>query len=130
MMELTKSSKVLGVLVGIGAVLIALHWLGSGATAPTASSGVPPAHEETATLAATPSPAVAPSKAPGERPLRVALATWPGHMPLVIANGGLTTAAGSIAAAEGLNLEISFVDDPSAKNRGLQAGELDFIWHT
>jgi outer membrane protein OmpA-like peptidoglycan-associated protein/ABC-type nitrate/sulfonate/bicarbonate transport system substrate-binding protein len=129
-MELTKSSKVLGVLIGIGAVLIALHWLGTRATAPTASSRAPAASEETTTLAATPSPAVSSSKATGVRPLRVALATWPGHMPLVIANGGLTTADGSIAAAEGLNLEISFVDDPSAKNKGLQAGELDFIWHT
>jgi outer membrane protein OmpA-like peptidoglycan-associated protein len=134
MVELTKSSKVLVVLIGIGAVLVALYWLGLGSTAPAAS--VTPARVETKTLAATPRPAempghaVARSTPVGARPVRIALATWPGHMPLVIANGGLTTAPGSAAAAEGLNLEISFVDDPASKNKGLQSGELDFIWHT
>src|SRR5689334_5307465 len=107
MVELTKSSKVLGVLVGIGAVLIALYWLSAGSRAPAVSAA--PARVQSKTLAATPGAAVSPGAAaspgaasprpstartppPGVRPVRIALATWPGHMPLVIANGGLTTA--------------------------------------
>src|SRR5690606_8792321 len=61
-------------------------------------------------------------------PLRLAIATWPGHMPFVLGNGGLSTRPGSAAESEGLKLEISFVDDPAAKNEALRAGEIDFVW--
>src|SRR4029453_14735100 len=64
------------------------------------------------------------------RPLRVAIPTWPGHMALVLGNGGLSTQPGSAAEREGLQLEISFIDDPATKNKGLQSGELDFVWQT
>ncbi len=58
----------------------------------------------------------------------VALSEWPGHMPLVVANGGLVTQPGSAAAAEGINLEIVFIEDPVKKNAALQNGRVDFVW--
>lgn len=64
------------------------------------------------------------------RPIRVALSQWPGHMALVVGAGGLTTQPGSPAAAEGLNLEIQFIEDAASKNKALAAGEVDFVWQT
>jgi NitT/TauT family transport system substrate-binding protein len=61
---------------------------------------------------------------------KVALSEWPGHMPLVIGNGGLTTQPGSAAAQEGMNLEIVFLEDPIKKNAALQSGDVDFVWQT
>jgi NitT/TauT family transport system substrate-binding protein len=62
------------------------------------------------------------------RTYKVALSEWPGHMALVVGNGGLKTAPDSAAAAAGLNLEIIFIEDPIKKNAALQAGEIDFVW--
>jgi outer membrane protein OmpA-like peptidoglycan-associated protein/ABC-type nitrate/sulfonate/bicarbonate transport system substrate-binding protein len=137
MATLTTQSKILIVVLGIGSILTAIHTYrsepGTKEEAEEAGS-VPPPTMETKTFAATALTAGAqqpPRSAPlSARPVRVALATWPGHMPLVIGNGGLITQPGSAAAAEGLSVEISFIDDPAAKNKGLQAGELDFIWQT
>ncbi len=64
------------------------------------------------------------------RPVRVALSQWPGHMALVVGAGGLTTQPGSPAAAEGLNLEIRFIEDAAGKNKALASGEVDFVWQT
>ena len=64
------------------------------------------------------------------RPVRVALSQWPGHMALVVGAGGLTTQPGSPAAAEALNLEISFIEDAASKNKALASGEVDFVWQT
>ena len=61
---------------------------------------------------------------------KVALSEWPGHMPLVIGNGGLTTAAGSAAAQAGIALEVVFIEDPIRKNAALQSGTVDFVWQT
>jgi NitT/TauT family transport system substrate-binding protein len=61
---------------------------------------------------------------------RIALSEWPGHMPLVIGNGGLTTAPGSAAAEAGIKLEIAFIEDPVRKNGALQSGQVDFVWQT
>jgi NitT/TauT family transport system substrate-binding protein len=61
---------------------------------------------------------------------KVALSQWPGHMALVIGNGGLTTQPGSAAAAEGLDLEVVFIEEPVKKNAALQAGNVDFVWQT
>ncbi len=63
-----------------------------------------------------------------KRAYRVALSEWPGHMPMVIANGGLKTQPGSAVAAEGLELEILFIEDPVNKNEALQTGKADFVW--
>ena len=61
---------------------------------------------------------------------KVALSEWPGHMPLVIGNGGLKTEPGSAAAQEGIKLEVVFMEDPIRKNAALQSGEIDFVWQT
>src|SRR5688572_19471638 len=63
-----------------------------------------------------------PNKPLSGRPLRVALSQWPGHMPLVVAAGGLTTQPGSPAHAAGLDLEIVFIEDAPSKNKALQSG--------
>ncbi len=73
--------------------------------------------------------AAAPKRIPGH-PLRVAISQWPGHMPLVVAAGGLKTEPGSAAAAEGLDLEIVFIEDAPAKNKALQDGDIDAVWET
>jgi outer membrane protein OmpA-like peptidoglycan-associated protein/ABC-type nitrate/sulfonate/bicarbonate transport system substrate-binding protein len=51
-------------------------------------------------------------------------------MALVLGNGGLTTQPGSAAAAEGLDLQIVFMEEPVKKNAALQAGNVDFVWQT
>ena len=61
---------------------------------------------------------------------KVALSEWPGHMAMVIGNGGLKTQPGSAAAQEGLNLEVVFIEDPIRKNAALQSGDVDFVWQT
>jgi outer membrane protein OmpA-like peptidoglycan-associated protein len=121
MTKLTSLFKVLlGLILG-GAIVAAIHtyrdrlqglWSGS-AAAPTAGSppaGPPPVRKSGQTI--------------------VALAEWPGHMPLVIGNGGLTTQAGSSALAEGLDLKIVFIDDPAKRVQGLVRGEIDAVWST
>jgi outer membrane protein OmpA-like peptidoglycan-associated protein len=60
----------------------------------------------------------------------VALSQWPGHMALVLGNGGLSTARGSAAAAAGLDLKIEFIEDAPAKNKALREGAVDAIWST
>lgn len=59
---------------------------------------------------------------------KIALSEWPGHMAMVIGNGGLKTQPGSAAAKEGINLEIVFIEDPVKKNVALQTGKIDFVW--
>ena len=61
---------------------------------------------------------------------KVALSEWPGHMPMVIGNGGLKTQPGSAAAQEGINIEVVFLEDPIKKNAALQSGDVDFVWQT
>jgi outer membrane protein OmpA-like peptidoglycan-associated protein len=75
-----------------------------------------------------PIPTVAPM--PGRHPVKVALSQWPGHLALVVGNGGLTTQPGSLAAAEGLNLEIVFIEDAPSKNKALAEGKIDAVWQT
>ncbi|HMJ54604.1 MAG TPA: phosphate ABC transporter substrate-binding/OmpA family protein [Polyangiaceae bacterium] len=64
------------------------------------------------------------------RPIRVAISQWPGHMALVVGAGGLKTQPASPAAAENLDLEIVFLEDAATKNKALQTGEIDFVWQT
>jgi len=66
----------------------------------------------------------------GKRPYKVALSQWPGHMAIVLGNGGLTTQPGSAAAAEGLDLQVVFIEEPDKKNAALQTGNVDFVWQT
>jgi outer membrane protein OmpA-like peptidoglycan-associated protein/ABC-type nitrate/sulfonate/bicarbonate transport system substrate-binding protein len=76
-----------------------------------------------------PTTAAAPTLASRQR-FKLAISEWPGHMPFVVGNGGLTTQAGSAAHQNGLDLEIVFIEDASAKNTALQEGRVDFVWQT
>src|SRR5262245_17384045 len=105
MATLTTTSKVLIALVVVGVAGAALYkrrdQLFGG--------------QKLAQLAGT-SPASPSGPAPvnrrrGDRPVTAALSQWPGHMALVVGNGGLTTQPGSPAAAEGLDLKIEFIED-------------------
>jgi len=83
----------------------------------------------TTTLTARPTvPSVAPM--PGRRTVTVALSQWPGHLALVVGNGGLTTQPGSAASEEGLDLNIVFIEDAPKKNLALQEGKIDAVWQT
>lgn len=76
----------------------------------------------------------------GERPCKIALSQWPGHSAGILACGGLTPQPGSFCttvasvikpgAAQGLNVEFIFIEEPDKKNAALQSGEADFIWTT
>src|SRR6185369_9681132 len=77
------------------------------------SSALAPRPSQAAAAApSAPVPTVSPS--PGRRAVTVALSQWPGHLALVVGNGGLTTQAGSAAAAEGLDLNVVFIEDAPA----------------
>src|SRR5690349_9194361 len=143
MEPLTPFAKGLIGVIFVGSVWAAIHTYGSAATDrdPKRLGAEPTAQRNEAVLSALPTgssvPAAAGAKATGlsvanidNRPIRVALSQWPGHMALVIGAGGLTTQPGSPAAAEGLNLEIQFIEDAASKNKALAAGEVDFVWQT
>jgi outer membrane protein OmpA-like peptidoglycan-associated protein/ABC-type nitrate/sulfonate/bicarbonate transport system substrate-binding protein len=70
------------------------------------------------------------STPPRKRPVTVAISQWPGHLPLVVGAGGLTTQPGSAAAAEGLDLRVVFIEDAPSKNKALQEGKIDAVWET
>ncbi len=90
--------------------------------APVSPAATAPVSPPAAAPAASPSPpAVAPT--PGRRTVTVALSQWPGHLALVVGNGGLTTQPGSAAAAEGLDLKIVFIEDAPSKNKALVEGQ-------
>jgi outer membrane protein OmpA-like peptidoglycan-associated protein/ABC-type nitrate/sulfonate/bicarbonate transport system substrate-binding protein len=72
----------------------------------------------------------APATLASRQRFKLAISEWPGHMPFVVANGGLTTQPGSAAHNNGLDLEIVFIEDASAKNAALQDGRVDFVWQT
>jgi outer membrane protein OmpA-like peptidoglycan-associated protein len=94
------------------------------AAAPVAKAELSPANK---VVTATVAPPVAPVRG---RPLRVAVSQWPGHMPILIAAGGMKTQPGSPAAKLGLDLEIVFIEDAPSKNKALAQGEVDFVWQT
>jgi NitT/TauT family transport system substrate-binding protein len=79
-----------------------------------------------------PSEAVKPFPVPkrDDGELIVALSEWPGHMALVIANGGRTTQPGSPVAEMGVKLKIIFIEDAAKKNQALINGDVDFVWQT
>ena len=77
---------------------------------------------------APPAAPAAGARKPGQ--VVVALSEWPGHMALVLGNGGLTTQPGSAAAQAGLDLRIVFIEDAPSKNKALSEGKVDAIWST
>jgi outer membrane protein OmpA-like peptidoglycan-associated protein/ABC-type nitrate/sulfonate/bicarbonate transport system substrate-binding protein len=129
--KLTALSKILIAFIALGATLAAIRTY-AGRFSPKHGNSVAASTGKVAEASAISQSGAAAARLASidSRPLRIAIATWPGHMPFVLGNGGLTTRPGSAADSEGLNLEISFVDDPATKNRGLQSGDLDFVWQT
>jgi outer membrane protein OmpA-like peptidoglycan-associated protein/ABC-type nitrate/sulfonate/bicarbonate transport system substrate-binding protein len=121
MAEMTGATKgLIGVLVGstIAVIAFSLH------DRPTAeASRGPGAPAGTGAVSAA-------APVPGRRRVTVALSQWPGHLALVVGNGGLTTQPGSAAAAEGLDLDIVFIEDAPAKNKALAEGKVDAVWET
>jgi outer membrane protein OmpA-like peptidoglycan-associated protein/ABC-type nitrate/sulfonate/bicarbonate transport system substrate-binding protein len=145
MEPLTPFAKGLILVIGAGTVWAAVHTYG-GASDPEGSKrvGAEPESAQRTESASPTTPAAAASAPPGlaprpgslavanidTRPVRVALSQWPGHMAFVVGAGGLTTQPGSPAAAEGLNLELQFIEDAASKNKALAAGDVDFVWQT
>lgn len=133
MQKLTTASKWLLAVIALGSTFGALHTYGKSGTIAKREL-----ERRRAALGASPLSPVGPSNvrpaspaaAPASRAIRVALSQWPGHMALLVAAGGLTTQPGSIAASEGLNLEIRFIEDAPSKNQALRNGDVDFVWQT
>jgi NitT/TauT family transport system substrate-binding protein len=118
-------------LTGLSKFLITLLVLGAVGTAAYKNRDFFQNDQDTRARGASPSA----SEGSGPRPassgvLKVALSEWPGHMPLVVGLGGLSTQPGSAAAAENLALQIVFMEEPVKKNSALQAGNVDFVWQT
>ena len=139
MQKLTLLSKLLITGILIGSSITAYHTYGGmlQATAeprlpklPSALAAQPATLLPHTAAPAVPAPRAAPSPELKDRPIRVAISQWPGHMALVVGAGGLRTQPGSIAAKEGLDLEIVFIEDAPSKNKALQTGEVDFVWET
>jgi outer membrane protein OmpA-like peptidoglycan-associated protein/ABC-type nitrate/sulfonate/bicarbonate transport system substrate-binding protein len=120
-----RSSMATAAILGVPAVAVLVFSVldSSAGPGPTA-----PPKPVVAPAAATPPPAR--PAAPGRRELTVALSQWPGHLALVVGNGGLTTQPGSAAASEGLDLKIQFIEDAPSKNKALQQGKVDAVWET
>src|SRR5882724_11280151 len=74
--------------------------------------------------------AASPTPAPEKKSVTVALSQWPGHLALVVGNGGLTTQPGSAAALAGLDLTITFIEDAPSKNKALIDNKVDAVWET
>lgn len=130
MQKLTTASKLMLTVIAVGSTFGAVHTYGKSATRPSATAVAPSAPRSSA--AALPSKSTSRPTTVGSiaRPVRVALSQWPGHMALLVGAGGLKTQPGSIAAAEGLNLEIQFIEDAPGKNEALRKGDVDFVWQT
>jgi outer membrane protein OmpA-like peptidoglycan-associated protein/ABC-type nitrate/sulfonate/bicarbonate transport system substrate-binding protein len=143
MQKLTTLSKLMLCVIAIGSIFGAARTYGTSGrprialepTTPKVSSlglgagssrgaALPAASGPTAVTALRALPPI------GDRPVRVALSQWPGHMALLVGAGGLKTMPGSIASEEGLKVEIQFIEDAPSKNQALQNGAVDFVWQT
>ena len=127
MARLHPSTMATAAILGVPSVAVLLFtWFDHGGP-----PDAPPAAPQK--IEARPAPAAAPATPTaraGRRDVTVALSQWPGHLALVVGNGGLTTQAGSAAAAEGLDLKITFIEDAPSKNKALQEGKVDAVWET
>jgi NitT/TauT family transport system substrate-binding protein len=130
MEKLTPLSKFLIFAILVGSAITAFRTYGTElavlqkAFAPSASA----ARQDTSAKAGV--PAMPPTPAVPARPLRVAVSQWPGHMPILLATGGLRTQPGSPAARLGLEIEVVFIEDAPSKNAALAKDEVDFVWQT
>lgn len=66
------------------------------------------------------------------RPLVVAINTWAGHAPGIVANGGLDTGAAASLFKKQFGLDVKFVllEDPAAKLAAFMSGDVDIMWNT
>ncbi len=66
------------------------------------------------------------------RPLRVAINTWAGHAPGIVANGGMKPggAASLYKKKYGLDVEFKLFEDPSQKLAAFISGDVDIMWDT
>jgi NitT/TauT family transport system substrate-binding protein len=66
------------------------------------------------------------------RPLKVAINTWAGHAPGIIANGGLEpgSPASLYKKKYGLDVQFILIEDPVAKLNAFIKGEVDIMWDT
>jgi len=65
------------------------------------------------------------------RPLVVAINTWAGHAPGIVANGGLDGSPQSLYAKRyGLNVKFVLIEDPAAKLAAFRKGDVDVMWNT
>jgi outer membrane protein OmpA-like peptidoglycan-associated protein/ABC-type nitrate/sulfonate/bicarbonate transport system substrate-binding protein len=141
MQKLTTLTKLMLAVIAVGSTFGAVRTYGkngplaatrrSPLTAPERASATATT-TTTAPLASGALGSAAPKPLPplGDRPIRVALSQWPGHMALLVGAGGLKTQPGSIASEEGLRLEIQFIEDAPSKNEALRKGDVDFVWQT
>jgi NitT/TauT family transport system substrate-binding protein len=67
-----------------------------------------------------------------DRPLKVAINTWAGHAPGIVANGGLSVggAASLYKKKYGLDVEFILIEDPAAKLQAFMNGSVDVMWDT
>jgi len=108
------------------AAVLLFTWFDHGGPPDTAAPAAQRIEAKPAPAAAPPTPAARADR----RGVTVALSQWPGHLALVVGNGGLTTQPGSAAAAEGLDLKVVFIEDAPSKNKALQDGKVDAVWET
>ncbi|MEO6403336.1 MAG: ABC transporter substrate-binding protein, partial [Vicinamibacteria bacterium] len=65
------------------------------------------------------------------RPLVVAINTWAGHAPGIVANGGLDPSAASFyKKTYGLDVKFVLLEDPAAKLAAFRNGDVDIMWNT
>ncbi len=65
------------------------------------------------------------------RPLVVAINTWAGHAPGIVANGGLDpNPASAYTKRYGLQVKFVLLEDPAAKLAAFRNGNVDIMWNT
>jgi NitT/TauT family transport system substrate-binding protein len=65
------------------------------------------------------------------RPLVVAINTWAGHAPGIVANDGLEPGAASTYKRKyGLDVKFVLLEDPAAKLAAFRKGDVDIMWDT
>jgi len=66
------------------------------------------------------------------RPLRVAINTWAGHAPGIVANGGFNPGAATSLYKKKYGIDVQFIliEDPVAKLNAFIKGDVDVMWDT
>jgi outer membrane protein OmpA-like peptidoglycan-associated protein/ABC-type amino acid transport substrate-binding protein len=66
-----------------------------------------------------------------DRPLVVAINTWAGHAPGIVANGGMEPNKASYYGKKfGLDVKFVLLEDPAAKLAAFRKGDVDIMWNT